>query len=161
MIIAFPPCTYLTSAGTRHFSPRMSSDQKIAEREIKRKEAAKFFMMFANADCPRIAIENPVGYMNTHYKKPSQIIHPYYFGDNAQKRTCLWLKGLPLLKPTDMLPKPKPMYICEGPKCNGKAIGWCEGMRGIKGGQVERAKARSKTFQGVAKAMSEQWTKEK
>ena len=158
MIIAFPPCTYLTNAGTRHYSRRINTEKKVREREQKREEAAAFFMVFANADCSKIAIENPLGYMNTAYRKPDQIIHPYYFGDNAQKRTCLWLKGLPLLKPTKMLSKPKPMYICEGEKCKGKQIGWCEGMRGIKGGQRERAKARSKTFPGVARAMAEQWT---
>lgn len=158
MIIAFPPCTYLTLAGTRHYSLKCNSPEKVKRREKERENAVKFFMMFANADCERIAIENPVGYMNTHWRKPDQIIHPYYFGDNAKKRTCLWLKGLPKLKPTDMLPEPEPMYICQGEKCKGKKIGWCEGMRGIKGGQKERAKARSKTFPGIAKAMSDQWS---
>lgn len=157
MIIAFPPCTYLTSAGTRHYSLKCNPVEKVRQRELEREKAADFFLRFANADCEHIAIENPVGYMNTHWRKPSQIIHPYYFGDNAKKRTCVWLKGLPELKPTNMLPEPKPMYVCKGEKCNGKKIGWCEGMRGIKGGQKERAKARSKTFPGIAKAMAEQW----
>jgi hypothetical protein len=158
VIVAFPPCTYLTHAGTRHFSPKMNPPEKIEARKKLREEAAEFFMTFANADCDKIAIENPVGWMNTTYRKPDQIIQPYWFGDNAQKRTCLWLKGLPKLEPTDMLPKPEPMYICEGEKCKGKRIGWCEGMRNIKGGQKERAKARSKTFPGIAKAMATQWT---
>lgn len=157
MIIAFPPCTYLTHAGTRHFSLKINPPEKVRARELERQAAAEFFMLFANANCDKIAIENPVGYMNSAWRKPDQIIHPYYFGDNAQKRTCLWLKGLPKLEPTNMLPKPEPMYICEGEKCKGKAIGWCEGMRNIKGGQKERAKARSKTFPGIAKAMAEQW----
>ena len=157
MIIAFPPCTYLTSAGTRHYSLKMNSQEKVEARTKERDKAVEFFMIFANADCPRIAIENPVGHMNTHWKKPNQIIHPYWFGDNAEKRTCLWLKGLPELQPTNMLPKPEPMYICQGEKRKGKSIGWCEGMRGIKGGQKERAKARSKTFPGIARAMAEQW----
>lgn len=157
MIIAFPPCTYLTSAGTRHYSLRVNSAEKVEARIKEREKAIKFFMLFANADCDKIAIENPVGYMNTHWRKPDQIIHPYYFGDNAKKRTCLWLKGLPELKPTNMLPEPEPMYICKGEKCKGKKIGWCEGMRNIKGGQKERAKARSKTFPGIARAMAEQW----
>ena len=157
MIIAFPPCTYLTSAGTRHYSLRMNPPEKVEARKKEREKAVEFFMLFANADCDKIAIENPVGYMNTHWRKPDQIIHPYYFGDNAKKRTCLWLKGLPELKPTDILPEPEPMYICEGEKCKGKPIGWCEGMKGITGGQKERAKARSKTFPGIAKAMAEQW----
>ena len=160
MLIAFPPCTYLTSAGTRHYSLRMNSAEKVEARIKEREQAVNFFMIFANADCPKIAIENPVGYMNTHYRKPNQIVHPYWFGDNAEKRTCLWLKGLPELEPTEMLPKPEPMYICQGEKCKGKSIGWCEGMRGIKGGQKARAAARSKTFPGIAKAIAEQWAGE-
>ena len=158
LILAFPPCTYLTSAGTRHYSLRCNPPEKVEARIKERESAVQFFMSFTNADCQRIAIENPVGYMNTHWRKPDQIIHPYYFGDNFKKRTCLWLKGLPKLEPTDMLPEPEPMYICQGKKCNGKKIGWCEGMRGIKGGQKERAKARSKTFPGIAKAMAEQFS---
>lgn len=157
MIIAFPPCTYLTNAGTRHFSLKCNAPEKVQKRIKLREEAFIFFMSFANADCDKIVIENPVGYMNKNYRKPDQIIHPYYFGDNAKKRTCLWIKGLDKLKYTNVLPEPSPMYICEGEKSKGKKIGWCEGMRGIKGGQEERAKARSKTFPGIAKAMAEQW----
>jgi len=157
MIIAFPPCTYLTSAGTRHYSLKCNPPEKVEARIQEREKAIEFFMAFANADCEKIAIENPVGYMNTHWRKPNQIIHPYYFGDNAKKRTCLWLKGLPELKPTDLLPEPEPMYICEGEKCKGKKIGWCEGIKGTTGGQAGRAKARSKTFPAIAKAMAEQW----
>ena len=159
MIIAFPPCTYLTNAGTRHFSRRMNSEEKVLAREAKRLEAAEFFMLFANADCDKIAIENPVGWMNSTFRKPDQIIHPYYFGEPYSKRTCLWLKGLPLLEPTNMLPKPEPEYICKGEKSKGKAIGWCEGIKGTTGGQEGRAKARSKTFLGIAKAMATQWVK--
>lgn len=164
MIIAFPPCTYLTNAGTRHFSLKCSTPEKIEKRIKLRKDAAEFFMRFVNADCEKIAIENPVGYMNSSYRKADQIIHPYYFAENEddtenyhQKRTCIWLKGLPTLQKISDLKKPQPLYICKGKKCNGKAIGWCEGMRNIKGGQSERAKARSKTFPGIAKAMAEQW----
>ena len=157
MIIAFPPCTYLTCAGNRSYSERCTPIEKIKERKQKRDAAFKFFLKFINADCKRIAVENPLGYVNTHYRKPDQIIHPYYFGEPYQKRTCLWLKGLPKLQPTKMLPKPKPLYICQGKLSKGKAIGWCEGMRNIKGGQSERAKARSKTFPGIARAMAEQW----
>lgn len=158
MILAFPPCTYLTSAGTRHYSLKCNTQEKINERIKKREAAIEFFMMFANADCDKIAIENPVGYMNTHYRKADQIIHPYYFGDPFQKRTCLWLKGLPKLDYSEtIIEKPEPLYICKGEKCNGKAIGWAEGIAVGKGGQEERAKARSKTFPGIAKAMAEQW----
>jgi len=165
MLIAFPPCTYLTSAGTRHYSLRINPAEKVEARIKERDKAIDFFLRFANADCEKIAIENPVGYMNTHYKKPDQIIHPYYFAENKddeqnyyEKRTCLWLKGLPILMRTTNLPKPQPMYICQGEKCKGKTIGWCEGIRGTTGGQAGRAKARSKTFPGVAHAMATQWT---
>lgn len=159
MIIAFPPCTYLTSAGTRHYSLKMNPEWKVKQREQSRKKAVEFFMLFANADCNKIAIENPVGYMNTHWRKPDQIIHPYYFGDPYQKRTCLWLKGLLLLDYSEtIIKKPEPLYTCQGERCNGKSIGWCEGIKGTTGGQKGRAKARSKTFPGIARAMAEQWT---
>ena len=167
LIIAFPPCTYLTSAGTRHYSLKMNPEWKVKARIAKREQAVEFFKNFANADCDKIAIENPVGYMNTNWRKPDQIIHPYFFAKTeedsenyVQKRTCLWLKGLPKLERTSDLPKPKPKYICQGEKCKGKAIGWCEGIRGTTGGQAGRAKARSKTFPGIARAMAEQWGKE-
>lgn len=159
MIIAFPPCTYLTNAGTRHFSRRINPEEKVVAREKLREEAFEFFMLFANADCEKIAIENPVGYANRKFRKPNQIIHPYYFGDNAKKRTCLWLKGLPNLVPTNMLPEPEPEYICQGELSKGKKIGWCEGIKGTTGGQKGRAMARSKTFPGIAKAIAEQWTR--
>jgi len=157
MIIAFPPCTYLTNAGTRHFSRRINSEEKVLQREYNREEASKFFMQFANAKCSKIAIENPVGWMNRTYRKPDQIIHPYYFGDNAKKRTCLWLRGLPKLLHSNLLPEPEPEYNCLGNLSKGKKIGWCEGIKGTSGGQKGRAKARSKTFPGIAKAMAEQW----
>lgn len=158
MIISFPTCTYLTNAGTRHFSRRINPEEKVLVREKLREEAFDFFMLFVNAKCGKIAIENPVGYCNTKYKKPSQIIHPYFFGDNFKKRTCLWLKGLPNLIPTKMLPEPEPKYICQGKLCKGKKIGWCEGIKGTTGGQKGRAKARSKTFPGIAQAMASQWS---
>ena len=152
MIIAFPPCTELCITGQRWY--------KEGKKDyLLQRKAIAFFYRFVMADCKKIAIENPVGWMNTHWRKADQIIHPYYFGDNAKKRTCLWLKGLPLLVPTNMLPEPEPMYDCEGEKCKGNQIGWCEGMRNISGGQEERARARSKTFPGIAKAMAEQWGK--
>lgn len=164
MIIAHPPCTYLTNAGTRHYSRRINPEWKVLEREALREEALDFFMNFVNADCEKIAIENPVGYANSHYRKADQIVHPYYFATGKEdeenyytKRTCFWLKGLNKLKKTNDLTKPEPMYICEGKKCKGKKIGWCEGIRGTRNGQEGRAKARSKTFPGIAKAMAEQW----
>jgi hypothetical protein len=153
MIIAFPPCTYLTSAGTRHFSLKCNPEWKVKERIAKREEAYKFFMYFVNADCDKIAIENPVGYVNTHYRKPNQIIHPYYFAKNenddenyVQKRTCLWLKGLKELERKINLEKPKPKYYCQGEKCKGKAIGWCEGIRNTTGGKLVGQKREARHF---------------
>lgn len=169
LIIAHPPCTYLTTCGNRSYSLKFNSAEKVLERYMKRDEAIRFFVAFANADCPRIAIENPQGYMNTHFRKPDQVIHPYYFADSIddeenyhQKKTCLWLKGLEPLTyggvgGADILPKPPPEYICQGEKSKGKHIGWCEGLSGVGGGQKERAKARSKTFPEIAKAMAEQF----
>lgn len=164
MIIAHPPCTYLSNVATRQHSLKMTPINWINGRTLAKIQAMDFFMRFINANCEKIAVENPVGIMNTAYRKPDQIIHPYYFAENVEdsenyytKRTCLWLKGLTLLERTSDLPEPPPMYICDGEKSKGKRIGWTEGMRNIKGGQSERAKARSKTFPGIAKAMAEQW----
>ena len=97
LIIAHPPCTYLTVTGNRWFNVEKYGD-KARERIKLREEAKEFFMKFVNADCDHIMIENPVGVMSTAYRKPDQTIHPYYFGDPYEKRTCLWLKGLPKLK---------------------------------------------------------------
>lgn len=147
LMIAHPECTYLSLAGTRHWNK--------PGRKEKREEAFDFFMRLINANINKICVENPVGYPNSHYRKPDQIIHPYYFGDPFQKRTCLWLKNLPLLTYSEtIIPKPEPLYICQGKKSKGKAINWVEG---IKGSGEERKKERSKTFPGIAKAMSEQW----
>jgi hypothetical protein len=164
LIIAHPPCTYLSNIATRQYSLKCCAAEKVIARWQERAKAAVFFMQIALADCDHIAVENPVGFMNSSYRKADQIIHPYFFADGAddtenyhEKRTCLWLKGLPRLSKTNNLPPPPPMYILQGEKGKGKKIGWCEGMRNIKGGQAERAKARSKTFPGIARAMAEQW----
>lgn len=162
MIIAFPPCTYLTNAGTRHYSLRCNTPEKVAAREKKRESAVRFFISLANADCERVAIENPVGYMSKHYKRPTQIIEPYYFAASADdkdnyvtKRTCLWLKGLPPLKPTADLPRPKPIRSYTNIHGKTKYVDWCMNVGGAN--QAERAKKRSKTFPGIAKAMAAQW----
>lgn len=164
IIIAHPPCTYLSNVATRHYSLKCNSPEKVIERWENRAKAILFFMRFLEANCNRLCIENPIGFMNKNYRKPDQIIHPYYFAESEQdyenyhqKATCLWLKGLNPLERKTFLPKPPPMYILNGEKGKGKKIGWCEGMRNIRGGQKERAKARSKTFPGIAKAMAEQW----
>lgn len=164
LIIAHPPCTFLSNVATRQYSLKCCSPDKVVSRWEERAKAAVFFMQFALADCEKICVENPVGFMNSAYKKADQIIHPYYFAESKddnenyhKKRTCLWLKGLEPLKRKTHLPEPEPMYILQGEKGKGKKIGWCEGMRNVHGGQAERAKARSKTFPGIAKAMAEQW----
>lgn len=164
LIIAHPPCTYLTNAGTRQYSFKMNPPEKVYARMALREEAADFFMKFVNADCDRICIENPVGYMNSKYRKPDQTVHPYWFAkdendeENYQlKRTCFWLKNLEPLPCNKNMKHPDPMYICDGEKCKGKKIYWCEGSSGNKGGQAARAKARSKTFPAIAKAMADTW----
>lgn len=141
MIIAFPPCTYLSFAGNRYLSQPGRLEKRLA--------AAEFFMKFVNAPCEHIAIENPVGYMNSVYRRPDQIIHPYYFGDPFMKRTCLWLKNLPQLYPTNTLKRPEPVYV----QSNGKKRYWVETVS-----SSDRQSIRSKTFPGIAAAMAFQWT---
>ena len=102
LIIAHPPCTYLTVSGNDWFNVEKYG-AKAVQRQKDRTEAIDFFMAFVNADCDRIAIENPVGVMSTHYRKPNQIVHPFWFGNPERKQTCLWLKGLPPLVATDMV----------------------------------------------------------
>lgn len=153
MIIAFPPCTYLTVTGNRWFLPKYGDKAKARHKE--REKAVRFFLSIANADCPKIAIENPVGYMSTHWRKPTQIIEPYYFGDHARKKTCLWLKGLPKLQKTKCVSCGE---ILEGgysvgasacyAKKDGKILAWND---------PETARIRSKTYPGIARAMAEQW----
>ncbi len=152
MIIAFPPCTFLTVTGNRWFNIERYGD-KARKRHKDREEAIEFFMMFANADCPRIAIENPVGVMSSHWRKPNQIVNPYQFGDPFEKKTCLWLKGLPELVPTDVVePAPRTQFESGKSMPTWYAEAW-------KLPKEERSKLRSKTFPGIAKAMAEQWTK--
>ena len=138
MIIAFPPCTHLAVSGAAWFEQKRKDGRQQA--------AIDFFMMFANADCERIAIENPVGIMSTVYKKPSQIVQPYEYGHPEQKKTCLWLKGLPLLQPTNNVYD----QMMELPKNKRERLHYLPPS-------PERAKLRSKTFPGIAKAMAEQW----
>lgn len=130
MILAFPPCTHLAVSGAKYFEEK--------RRDGRQQAAINFFLRFANADCPKIAIENPVGIMSTHYRKPDQIIQPWQFGHGETKKTCLWLKGLPPLEPTEIVSgrEQRVWRMPPGP---------------------DRAKLRSKTFPGVAKAMAEQW----
>ena len=150
MIIAFPPCTFLTVTGNRWFNVEKYGDKAI-QRMKDRKDAIEFFLKFADADCDRIAIENPVGIMSTEYAKPEQIIHPYMFGDAFEKKTCLWLKGLPLLVATNTVKPPERKKFASGKTMPE----WYADLWHLP--KSERAKARSKTFPGIAKAMAEQW----
>ena len=149
MIIAHPPCTYLTNAGARWL---WAGGKLNEERYKKGMEARKFFMRFIEADCPRIAVENPIP--SAVYELPTytQIIQPYEYGHPHTKKTCLWLKGLPPPHPTAIV---KPEKARRFQQKNGKWRYSCWEMD-QRGGK-ERARERSKTFPGIAKAMAEQW----
>ncbi len=147
MLIAFPPCTYMSNAG----AVRMRSNGEIvAERYQKAMEAKAFFMQFYNADCPRIAIENPTPMKLIGLPPYDQVIQPYDFGHAYSKRTCLWLKGLPPLFATEIMQDYKP-YVNGGCKDAHGAY------RRFQGRKERSQKIRSKTFPGIAKAMAEQW----
>jgi hypothetical protein len=144
--IFHPPCTYLSYVGNRHWNN--------PQRKELREQAMDFFMKLYNAPIPKICVENPVGYPNTIFRKPDQIIHPYYFGDPELKRTCLWLKNLPNLDYSKtIIDKPEPKYISNGIKTKGKKIYFTEKVPEGKNSN----KIRSVTFPGIAKAIVEQW----
>lgn len=147
LMIAHPPCTYLTIAANRAF-------KEDPTREREREKAFEFAMKLYNADIPRICMENPTGYINTHFRKPDQIIHPYMFGDSEMKRTCLWLKNLSKLYWTVQYPnKPQPITYYKGHY----AVYYHDSCR-IKG--LSKWQMRSKTFHGIAEAMALQWGSE-
>lgn len=160
MMIAHPPCTHLAVSGSRHFEKKRADGRQ--------QQGIDFFMEFTKTKIPKVCIENPMGIMSTIYRKPDQIIHPYYFGDEAQKTTCLWLTGLPKLfhaKERDLfndtithvgkgefyefttkkgIKKKQPMWFA-------KAF--------LKKDNSDRALNRSFRYEGVAKAMADQWGK--
>ena len=150
MIIAFPPCTYLSNAGARWL---YAGGKLNEERYRKGLEAKEFFLKFYNADCPRIAIENPISSRVFSMPPHSQEIQPYMFGEPYTKKTRLWLKGLPPLLPTRIVDPIGP-YVPAGTGRKDKSK-YGAAKRG------EDAKNRAKTFPGIAKAMAEQWTKER
>lgn len=138
MIIAFPPCTHLAVSGARHFAAKIADGRQ--------QQGIDFFMLFANNKCPKIAIENPVGIMSSNWRKPDQIIQPYEYGHPETKKTCLWLKGLPLLVPTNnvytqmmQLPINQRARIHHLPPSE------------------DRGRLRSITYLGIAQAMANQW----
>lgn len=162
MIIAFPPCTHLAVSGARYFEKKRADGRQ--------RDAIEFFCQFLNADCEKIAIENPVNIIGSDYIKKwfpeysympkcTQYIQPYEYGDRARKKTCLWLKGLPQLKSTNIVD-------CGEIVGNGFSVGASadyardENGKSIKWNDPRTAKARSKTFPGIAKAMADQWGKE-
>jgi hypothetical protein len=138
MIIAFPPCTHLAVSGAAWF------EQK--RKDGRQKQAIDFFMQFANCVCEKVAIENPVGIMSTTWRKPDQIINPWEFGHAEQKKTCLWLKGLQSLAETNNVRK----QMMELPRNERERLHYLPPSK-------DRAKQRSKTFPGIARAMAEQW----
>lgn len=148
LIIAHPPCTYLTNAGNKWF--KLEYQERFPDRKQKREDAVSFFMAFWNADCPRVAIENPQGIMSSRFRQPDQYIEPYMFGDSEKKKTGLWLRGLPALAPTNVV---EPIII----ECASGAREPRWHMETMHLPPKERSKARSKTFPGIARAMAEQW----
>jgi hypothetical protein len=149
LLIAHPPCTYLSNAGACRLYPKKG--QLNQDRYQKGLEAKEFFLKFLNADCDKIAVENPVPSKIFDLPKYTQIIQPYEYGHPFTKKTCLWLKGLPKLTPTDVV-EPKGPYVC------GNAEIWKkQAQKGIVYGKEKSAKHRSKTFLGIGRAMAEQW----
>lgn len=147
LIIAHPPCTDLCVSGARWFEEKRKNGTQ--------QKSIDFFMLFTDLKCEKVVIENPIGIMSNIYKKPSQIIHPWMFGDNVPKATCLWIKGLPLLVP-EITKKPEMEYVEWKDKKTGKTkrqAKWYLDALSSK----DRSKVRSKTFPGIARAMAEQW----
>lgn len=153
LIIAHPPCTYLSSVGNGWMKVK-------PKRKQKRFEAFDFFLWCYYLSVEKVCVENPKGYINSHFKKPDQIIQPYFWGDSEMKTTCLWLRGLPplihaeqdelFLKKTHT-EKPEPKYQLKQGKKKGQNVYFVESLGG-------NSKARSRTFPGIAKAMSIQWS---
>ncbi len=146
LLIAHPPCTFLTVANNGNVKNGCSK-YTAEEAAVFREEAIEFFMLFARAPVPRIVIENPVGIMSTVWRKPDQIIQPWQFGEDASKKTCLWLKGLPALFPTNILPG--------GPQAR-RANQTASGQNRLPP-SPDRWKLRAQTYKGIANAMADQW----
>lgn len=148
LIIAHPPCTDLAVSGARWF--------KEKQKDGRQQRSIYFFMRCALAECDRIAIENPISIMSTVWRKPDQIIQPFQFGHHARKKTCLWLKNLPPLIPTEIV---DPGEIVKGGFSVGASLNYAIGENGkaLAWNDPMTAKIRSKTFEGIANAMAEQW----
>lgn len=142
MLIAFPPCCHLAVSGAKHFREKQADGRQ--------QKAIVFFMQLALARIPRVCVENPIGIMSTCWRKPDQIVQPYWFGHNVPKSTCLWLKGLPKLEPTNMVDKGEYLTFPSGKRMS---KWYADKPFGGDG----RKKIRSTTFQGIADAMADQW----
>lgn len=163
LMVAHPPCTYLAVSGARWYYHPDDKDLPIEQRRPHpkfpnrakdREEGAKFFMDLINAPIEHIAVENPVGIMNTRYRKPDQVVQPYFFGDEASKATCLWLKNLPKLEPTNIVGKGEMVELSSGKRLPK----WYSDALVLAKTSEERRNLRSKTFPGFAKAIAEQWS---
>ena len=158
MMIAHPPCTYLTVTGNKWMKPEFKD--RFPNREQQRNDAIDLFMKFVNSNISKIAIENPIGIMSTIYRKPDQVIQPFFFGNEARKATCLWLKRLPKLKhikENDLFDEKT--HVEQGEIITYKSGKTCAKWYAdaVKLSQSERSTARSVTFPGIAAAMAEQW----
>jgi hypothetical protein len=152
MVLAFPPCTHLAVSGARHFAQKRADGRQ--------QEAIDFFILFTQLACPRVAIENPIGIMSSMYRKPDQIIQPWQFGDDASKKTCLWLKNLPKLNNEDRSKWIHGRIVGED-KRGMTVVRWanqCDSGQNKLAPSADRWKERSKTYTGIAKAMAEQWS---
>lgn len=145
LMIAHPPCTHLAVSGARHFAKKIADGRQ--------QEGIDFFMALANSNIPRYAIENPIGIMSTKYRKPDQIVNPWEYGHRVTKATCLWLKNLPKLIPTNIVDKGEIWTAKSGKQMSQ----WYYDTSCLP--PKEREKARNKTFQGIADAMAAQWGK--
>lgn len=148
LVIAHPPCTDLAVSGARWFPEK--------QKDFRQQKSIVFFMQMVLAQCDRVAVENPIGIMSTCYRKPDQIIQPYQFGHRIRKATCLWLRGLPKLVPTEIV---DPGEIDKNGFTVGGALQAARDENGkiISWNDPRTAKIRSKTFPGIARAMAEQW----
>ena len=150
LLIAHPPCTDLAVSGARHFA--------VKQKDGRQQKSIVFFMQMALANCEKVAVENPVGIMSSAWRKPDQIIQPYQYGHPVSKKTCLWLKGLPKLEPTTIV---EPEVIHSKGKSGGySGPSWNvydENGKALNYKDPRVAKARSRTYPGIAKAMADQW----
>lgn len=150
LMIAHPPCTHLAVSGSKYFA------QKIADG--RQQAALDFVQRLMDANIPRIAVENPVSVISSKIRKPDQIIHPWMFGHKASKATCLWLKNLPLIKPTQIVEKGEfKEWVCSTTGKIKRQSLWMYDAACVGRTPAERATIRSRTFQGIADAMAEQW----